>query len=207
MNYLFTFTKKEIHDILYSTLALGFIFSIGNVGGIFGALRDPLGYLSFAILLTIIIGLSFIPHELMHKFTAMKYGAWAQYEMWKKGLMFALMLAIITNGSFVFAAPGAVMIYTHYRDQQGMIHNVRLTKRQNGFIASAGVVANLVIAGAFLIFAPGNSLAMTIVYINSFLAMFNLLPIPPLDGSKVIWWSIPVWAVLFAASLGLQALV
>lgn len=201
MNF-FSFTKKEIKDIIYSTLALGFIFSIGQ-GGVFGAIRDPVGYLSGAILITIIVGLSFIPHELMHKFTAMRYRAYAQYEMWKTGLLFALALAIITNGRFIFAAPGAVVIYTRYRDAYGT-HNIRLTRRQNGFISSAGVIANLVIAGIFLLVAPGNALARSIIHINAFLAMFNLLPIPPLDGSKVMWWSIPVWAALFAISFAIQ---
>ncbi len=199
MNYLFTFTKKEIHDILKSTLALGLIFSISQ-SSLFDGLSNH--FILRYIQITIIVGLSFIPHELMHKFTAMKYGAWAQYEMWKKGLMFALFFALAFG--FIFAAPGAVMIYTHYRDQQGMVHNVRLTKRQNGFIASAGVVANLVIAGAFIILAPENAIAQSIIYINLILAMFNLLPIPPLDGSKVIWWSIPVWAILFVSSIALQ---
>lgn len=196
----FSFTKQEIRDILYSTAALGFIFSISDMG-VGGALSNAGAFIARAALITLIVAMSFIPHELMHKFTAMKYRAYAQYEMWTAGLLFALILAVAFG--FVFAAPGAVVIYTRYRDNYGT-HNIRLTKRQNGLISSAGVIANLAIAGFFMLVAPGNALARSIIHINAFLAMFNLLPIPPLDGSKVMWWSIPAWAILFAASYALQ---
>lgn len=202
MNF-FSFTKPEIRDIIYSTIALGFIFSISGTG-VIEAIKNPSDFLANAAVITAIVALSFIPHELMHKFTAMRYRAYAQYEMWKGGLIFALLMAVTLG--FVFAAPGAVVIYTRYRDQYGT-HNIRLTRRENGLISSAGVVANLVIAGIFLALAPGNILTQNIIHINAFLAMFNLLPIPPLDGSKVLWWSIPVWAILFAASYILQGLV
>jgi Zn-dependent protease len=36
--------------------------------------------------------------------------------------------------------------------------------------------------------------------INFFLAAFNLLPIPPLDGSKVMSWSVPIWLITFAVA-------
>ncbi len=197
------FSGKEIKDIIISTLALGFIFSISQTG-ISGAISSPPAFLSIAVMITVIVALSFIPHELMHKFTAMRYRAFAQYEMWKSGLLFALVMAIVFR--FVFAAPGAVVIYTAYRNRYG-IHHVKLTRTQNGIISSAGVVANLVIAGLFLAFFPQSALAKSIIQINAFLAMFNLLPIPPLDGSKVIWWNIPVWLVLMGLSVWILYIV
>ncbi|MCD6434530.1 MAG: site-2 protease family protein, partial [Candidatus Diapherotrites archaeon] len=37
-------------------------------------------------------------------------------------------------------------------------------------------------------------------YINFFLAFFNLLPVPPLDGSKVIVWNKFVWLITIAVA-------
>ena len=79
-------------------------------------------------------------------------------------------------------------------------------------VGSAGPSANLLIAfilGIFLriisigalgyIFSPLFLVAISIiVYINIFLALFNLIPLPPLDGSKVLADLLPRrrWAIL-----------
>ncbi|MEI7620044.1 MAG: site-2 protease family protein [Candidatus Falkowbacteria bacterium] len=61
-------------------------------------------------------------------------------------------------------------------------------------VAIAGPLGNLIVAVMFslvLRFVPGIDSALAsfigiIVYINLMLMVFNLLPIPPLDGSKVL---------------------
>lgn len=68
------------------------------------------------------------------------------------------------------------------------------------FVASAGALANLALAVIFglIIRFGGNSLspafidiAQVIVLINLVLTIFNLVPIPPLDGSKVLFNLLP----------------
>ena len=191
----FSFSRQEVKELAISAVALGFIFSIG-----YGL--DPLRI----AMITAIISVSFIPHELAHKYLAMKYGCFARYQMWKSGLMFALFLAIITGGGFVFAAPGAVVIYTAFRDGHG-VRQVELTAKQNAFISAAGPAMNIMIALLFLPIAGQNVFFSTVVYINSFLALFNLLPFPPLDGSKIIWYNFLLWGVMAGVSLFLLSLV
>jgi len=62
-------------------------------------------------------------------------------------------------------------------------------------VAAAGPGTNLLLAIIFAVLIRSASVAMTdqmltafatIVYINLLLAFFNLIPIPPLDGSKVL---------------------
>ncbi len=76
--------------------------------------------------------------------------------------------------------------------------NFKSRKRGMVIVALAGIFANLVCAlvfGFILRFAissgsasiPFVSILTTIVIVNLVLALFNLMPIPPLDGSKVLF--------------------
>ncbi len=74
-------------------------------------------------------------------------------------------------------------------------------KRQGEFlIAVAGPLSNLVIAGIFGMIirftqqgemTPFIEISSYIVIINIILAVFNLIPIPPLDGSKLLFAFLP----------------
>ncbi|MEA3355609.1 MAG: site-2 protease family protein [Patescibacteria group bacterium] len=79
--------------------------------------------------------------------------------------------------------------------------NLRHQKRDSALIALAGPASNLILAtllslvlksSPISIFTP--LLALTI-RMNINLAIFNLLPIPPLDGSKILYGLLPIeWA-------------
>ena len=76
-----------------------------------------------------------------------------------------------------------------------------LSDRRHGEakVAAAGPLANLIIALAFglaLRWLPFHnlyfsSLIAAIVYINLVLMVFNLMPVPPLDGSKILATFLP----------------
>lgn len=66
------------------------------------------------------------------------------------------------------------------------------------WVAIAGVLTNIIIAVVFALiarFAPLGESALSIAYMiiitNIVLAIFNLVPIPPLDGSKIILAFVP----------------
>lgn len=188
---MFRFTGKEIRDLIISfiVIALGFtiLYSNGDYSNI---------GLVFPIVM-IGVGAGFIFHELGHKFVAMHYGYYAEYELWPTGLIIALISSFF---GFIFAAPGAVVIYSNGMEE-----------KTNGIISIAGPIVNIILGLIFfLILGSLGNFVYTetgaIVYlicvlgtrINFFLAAFNLLPIPPLDGSKVMAWSVPVWLITFA---------
>jgi Zn-dependent protease len=71
----------------------------------------------------------------------------------------------------------------------------KMRERGEALVAFAGPLSNLVIAlifGLFMRFSsldvesPAFKLSALIVLINLILALFNLMPIPPLDGSKIL---------------------
>ena len=190
---MFRFTGKEIRDLIISFLVIALGFTILYSNGDYSHIT-----LIFPVVM-IGVGAGFIFHELGHKFVAMHYGYYAEYELWPTGLIIALASSFF---GFIFAAPGAVVIYS-----QGM------EKETNGIISIAGPLVNIALGLIFLFILQSlGSYIYTdtgaIVYlicmlgtrINFFLAAFNLLPIPPLDGSKVMSWSVPIWLITFAVS-------
>lgn len=72
-------------------------------------------------------------------------------------------------------------------------YNFRDYKKDTGLTAIAGPLSNILIAILFaLVYHLSGStsiiavLSVPIIQINLILALFNLIPIPPLDGSKVL---------------------
>ena len=188
---MFRFTKKEIRYLIISFIVIALGFTILYSNGDYSHIG-----LVFPVVM-IGVGLGFIFHELGHKFVAMHYGYYAEYELWPTGLIIALISSFF---GFIFAAPGAVVIYSNGMEE-----------KTNGLISIAGPLVNIALGLIFFIIlgSLGDFIYTevgAIVYlicvlgtrINFFLAAFNLLPIPPLDGSKVLSWSVPIWLVTFA---------
>lgn len=76
--------------------------------------------------------------------------------------------------------------------------NLKNPKSGVGIIAAAGPLSNFLIAAVFSLFLrslPADAALITpfafIVYVNILLGVFNLVPIPPLDGSKVLFALLP----------------
>lgn len=197
--------RVELQEIVVSVLAISFAFTVMRMGtGITGV-----GSAEFVILFPITlltVGLGFVLHELAHRYVARSYGAYAIYKAWPTGLLFMLALAVMNTG-FLFAAPGAVYIYSQY-----------ISRKQNGIISVAGPLTNVALGlvFAFLVFLIPYSddaviqlarMAFAVGFqVNIFLALFNLIPIFPLDGSKVFAWDKGIWGSVVIGCLVLMFL-
>ncbi len=154
----------------------------------------------------IVLIFSAIVHEYMHGWMAYRLGdstakdagrltfnPFAHLEWF--GSFFLPLVMVISNMSFVFGWAKPVP-YNPY--------NLKDRKYGEAKVALAGPLGNLIIAlffGLFLrifeaLFGVGSlhlflHLLGTIIYINLILMFFNLLPIPPLDGSKILATFLP----------------
>ncbi len=185
---------EEIKDIIVAAAALTFIFSYPEF------FANP----SILLVSAVAIATGFVLHELAHRFVANKFGVAARFRLWSEGLVMALILAIATNGGFVFAAPGAVVINNvRFSLRHGI---VALGRREYGIISAAGPLTNMVIAALFL-FLYHAALGAAFLYassINVSLALFNMIPIPPLDGSKVFAWNAITWAAIITVIIAFK---
>ncbi|MCK4310028.1 MAG: site-2 protease family protein, partial [Methanomicrobia archaeon] len=136
------------------------------------------------------VGTGFAFHEMAHKYTAQRYGLAAEFRRWNFGLLMAVVSSFL---GFLFAAPGAVHIFG-YVDAKIMVKT-----------SIAGPLANIVVAvtslGLSVILTDIDNFLFFLAYFNLFLALFNLLPIPPLDGSKILKYNPILWAAVFFPTL------
>ncbi|MCL0091313.1 hypothetical protein M1N57_00340 [Dehalococcoidales bacterium] len=173
---------EELRDLAVSTLLLALAFGIAFSDG-FPAIFKLDELINMFLLALVGVGTGFVLHELGHRFVARKFGCFAEYKMWTPGLILAIVCSLF---GFVFAAPGAVMIHPG-ADLWG---RPSLTKQRLGLIAIAGPAMNICLAIVFMLL---NFPLGTII--NTWLALFNLLPFGPLDGAKVFSWDKKVWLV------------
>ena len=148
-------------------------------------LKNPLGFIIIAVPLLYAV----IFHELAHGWVAYRMGDPTAKSMGRLSLnplrhldpMGTLMLFLV---GFGWAKPVPVN-FNQLRDKRlGMI-----------LVSSAGIITNILLAFCALFLyrllsLPPSGIAAQLLYyfarINIILAAFNLIPLPPLDGSKIL---------------------
>lgn len=212
------FSPGEIGSILIAWIVLSIGITYANLVGLF----TGTGRIEIVVAGFIATATGFILHEMGHKFVAIRRGYVAHFRVWTWGLFLTLTTVIISGGSFLFGAPGAVYIApaaaTGYYGY-GYDPSYRPTDagQENMIISAAGPGINLAFALGFLaLLLSGASGFLFIVGVFGFqlnvgLGSFNMLPVPPLDGSKIFRKSIPValgialplWGLFLSLVLGI----
>lgn len=167
---------------------------------------------AFALIIfqLIVFIFSAIVHEVSHGFVAHKLGDDTAKSMGRLtlnpfkhldffGSFLVPLLFVISGSNFIFGWAKPVFYNPN---------NLKNPKTGAAIIASAGPISTLILAVVFGIilrisamflnfnsggtFAPALVLLLNIIiYINILLAVFNLIPIPPLDGSKLLFAILP----------------
>lgn len=150
-------------------------------------MSDPAAFVMLAVLLLY----SVILHELAH--------GWVAYRM---GDATAKWLGRLTLNPLKHLDPiGSLMLlivgFGWAKPVPVNLENIPAAQRRKGLIlvSAAGVTANMIIAFCALVLwrvitpEPGGiiyNVLYLLAHINILLAAFNLIPIPPLDGSKIL---------------------
>ncbi|MEK6955343.1 MAG: site-2 protease family protein [Nanoarchaeota archaeon] len=184
----FSTSNKELFDISKAWFAVSLAFGI-VLGGI-----NSLFFKAFLVS-AIAVGLGFLLHELSHKVIAQRYRFKAEFRSFDEMLFLAVIMSFF---GFVFAAPGAVMILSNIYD-----------KRKTGIISLAGPFTNIIISllcllviyifdGFSMLSLDTSQIISLPLYlsipiigflVNSWLALFNMIPFWQFDGAKIFKWN------------------
>ncbi len=148
-------------------------------------LNDPVAF----VLLAIPLLYSVIIHEVAHGWVALKMGD--QTAKWLGRLTLDPRKHLDPIGTlmlFVFGFGWAKPVPVNF-------NNLRDFRKGLIFVSAAGIAANVVLAFLSLLalryfhpspFGITSTVLTYLAQINILLASFNLIPIPPLDGSKIL---------------------
>ncbi|QIW23009.1 peptidase M50 [Sulfolobus sp. S-194] len=165
-------------------------------------------YLRYGVIVGVLIPIitattAIVPHEIAHRQSARNYGCASRFTLSFKGFLATLLINLIsglTGFGFLVFVSGYTGIFCRF----GI-----MTKDVEGKTAFAGPLTNLVIAILSLLsllFIPISNIYLLyllaeIFTFNSYVAFFNLIPLPPLDGQKVLRWNSAIWGVALIFAL------
>ncbi len=183
----FKTSSTEIFDLLKAWIALSIAFGI-ILTKIYGGAASTTDFLLYLSLSGFTVGTAFVLHEMGHKIMAQRYGYVAEFRSFDFMLLLAIAMSFL---GFVIAAPGAVMI-----------GGKKMVVDKYGKISAAGPMMNIILATFFgiALLITGIKALQYGFLINSFIALFNMLPFGNFDGKKILKWNRAVYAVMVFVS-------
>lgn len=209
--HYFRFNKSEIEASVISVLVLAFIVSFGEwgVGDTFDFNIGLINLFESIIIVGIVLGSHIIAIKLM----ALQWGYRAEFKLWWYGLLIGLGLAFFSaslTGSagypfvFWFLAPGGIFFHHLAVHRLGWFR-YGVNMLETGLSCLVGSLSTIFLALFFkilLIIFPESAFLYKGMVVSLWFAFFSMLPIPPLNGSRIFFYSRPVFAFMFGIVVG-----
>ncbi len=188
------FSKREKFDLLMSTTIISFL-------SILYLILSGRGWIGQFIISFVAVGLSILARVAVQKRIGKKYDINVEYKIDHNLIFIAVLIGLLTNGAITFSAIGYTILSTLFSERIGHKYK-NISYEESGKIALSGIITHLILALSSLVLYPINRPFFNeILKANTFMAIFNLIPIPPIDGHKIFWWSRLVWVTIFIISL------
>ncbi len=192
----FKFTPLELRSLIISILVVAFIISFKEWGG--ESFSFGVGLFNYfnAVL---IVAVSFLIHISIQRIWSLGTGYRLEWKMWSFGLLFGLIMVFLTNGLVWLILPGGFIVHHMAGHRLGWFR-YGINYWAVGLIAVVGPVASIALAAIFKALSGFmfGSLIQKVITFNIAYALYSLLPIPPLDGSRTFYGSRMLYAFAVA---------
>lgn len=193
----YKFTHNELRGLTIAVIVIAFIISFKEWGTATFDFKAGLYNFFNAIL---IVALSILIHDAGQRIWGLAIGYRIEFKMWSFGLLAALIIAFISNGSLWLILPGGFMLH-HLAGHRLGFFRYGINYFGQAMIALAGPLFTLmliILLKVMGVFSTSVLLEKAIMF-NIVYAITSLLPIPPLDGSKIYFGSRMLYAFTLPA--------
>ncbi|MBW2973247.1 hypothetical protein KY346_02560 [Candidatus Woesearchaeota archaeon] len=183
----FWFNKKEMRELVLLIFLFAFIFSFDKWGV---EKFDLLMGIKSLVLALIIVAISVFIHHAVQRLAALYLGYRPESRIWWLGILIGIVVLIFSNGRLMIFAGSYFMIHMLTAQRLGK-HRYGPSITSLGYVAMLGPLANVLFAGLLkmLNYGIGSAFLESMIGFNFMLAIYNVLPFPPLDGSKMFFGS------------------
>ncbi|MAG91526.1 hypothetical protein CMO83_02520 [Candidatus Woesearchaeota archaeon] len=193
----YKFSIHEVRGFVIAILIIAFIISFREWGGASFDLSTGLFNLFNAVL---IVALSILIHDAGQRIWGLAIGFRIEYKMWTFGLIGALILAFLSNGRLWLIVPGGFLLH-HMAGHRLGYFRYGLNIMGQAMVALAGPLFTFMLIILLKVlneFTPSLLLEKAILF-NVIYLITSMLPIPPLDGSKIYYGSRMAYAFVLPA--------
>lgn len=189
-----------------------YMYRYGGFGSLWREYGEPLSWLLGITAITLAVGkfrvvnpafytsgyfagiiVGFVLHELAHRQVAKRYGMGAEFIAFTPGLLITILTTFIPG--IVILAPGYVRTISYFgSSRRGILNSVAAGPAVN-------IALSILAISAYIV--TGSLWARGFAEVNVWIGLFNLIPLPPLDGEKIFRINPTLWITLFIIAIAL----
>lgn len=193
----YKFTNHELIGLIISMLIIAFIISFKEWGAASFDFEAGVFNLFNSIL---IVALSILVHDAGQRLWGLAIGYRIEFKMWSFGLLFGLIIVFLSNGNFWLIVPSGFVLH-HLAGHRLGWFRYGINYFGQAMVALAGPLFTLmliILLKVLTVFSPSALIEKAIMF-NVVYLITGMLPIPPLDGSKIFFGSRMMYAFVLPA--------
>ncbi len=203
------FTSTERLEFFLAALIMAFALSWNKWGTVEFDFWVGVANVLLALIMTLLV---LGTHHAAQRIYGLYQGIKVEHKIWWYGAGIAFITALLSGGNFVILALTGTYISSLTVHRLGRYRYGPQVK-DYAMIALMGPLAVVVLAGVVKTLNLYNVLPLPETFVNQFFvlcmtfAAWNLFPLPPLDGSRIIFSSRLTYAFVIGAALGYVLLI